>query len=75
MQDRECKICKETKPLESFRIHGAYRVYRCYDCIKKQSTENNRKQKQAIKDAAGDCWWVEQFCYASIFYYNAQKRR
>ena len=43
---------------------------------KKQANRTNyTKRSEVLKMAAGNCWWIEQFCYASIFYYNAQKRR
>ena len=72
---RECNTCKKTKPIGEFKMTGAYRVRKCYDCMKEYSNKNNHKNIQTIKNWAGECWWIEQYCYASLFYYNGQSKR
>ena len=43
--------------------------------LKEKSNFNNREIKRKIKEASGDCWWIEQWCHASLYYYTKKKNR
>ena len=73
--DRKCIKCKKTKPISNFRKSGVYRIRRCNSCIKIETHKNNESIRKKIKEYAGECWWVEQYCYSYIFYYEGKNRK
>lgn len=75
MPDKLCYICNTFKDVDLFKVKDGYKINNCNDCLKKRSNKNNKKMKKRIQDVSGDCWWVEQYCYASIFYHENKKRR
>tara|TARA_R100001594_G_scaffold146084_2_gene197011 strand:+ start:2558 stop:2785 length:228 start_codon:yes stop_codon:yes gene_type:complete len=73
--NRKCRKCKKTKQISDFKMSGAYRIGRCYDCVKKDTNKHNANLREKIKEYAQGCWWIEQYCYASLFYYGGQNKR
>ena len=73
--DRKCIKCNKTKVISNFRMSGAYRITRCDACIKKDTNKHNANLRERIKEYAQGCWWIEQYCYASLFYYGGQNKR
>lgn len=70
-----CVKCAKELPLSEYEIKYSYSGKACYNCQKLKTNENNRLIREKIKKASGDCWWVEQWCYASLHYYGTGKKR
>ena len=75
IKTKKCSICKKDLPLSEYKLKYSYSGNACYKCLKEKSNFNNREIKRKIKEASGDCWWIEQWCHASLYYYTKKKNR
>ena len=46
-----------------------------YHNVYDDNKPTHERYAEAIKKASGDCWWIEQWCTASLYYYGKKKNR
>ena len=75
IKTKKCNKCAKDLPLSEFRYKYSYSGKVCYICLKEKSNFNNREIKRKIKEASGDCWWIEQWCISSLYYYGYKRKK
>ena len=72
---KKCNKCAKDLPLSEYKYKYSYSGNVCYKCVKEKTNLNNKMIRDKIKESSGDCWWIEQYCYASLYYYGHKKRK
>ena len=70
---KTCNICNIELTVDNFGKRYKHIRATCYGCCRKRSNDHNNRIKEKIKEASGDCWWIEMFCTSSYYYTGKPK--
>jgi len=70
----KCKKCKVELPKSEFVKKYTYTGKKCYECLKTENRLHAKRIRDAVKEASGDCWWIEKWCLASIQYHGTRRK-
>jgi len=54
---KKCSRCNKIKPSSAF----ARQRYLCLECRNERQADIEANKRDRLKEAAGDCWWLERY--------------